>query len=80
MPNYITRSKIDHLPYADKYGPMEEDSEFGNKHTSNIRTLAQDSWLRNSLQFRNDLTERLMRKKNSEAWQRRQSPLGPYRV
>jgi len=80
MPNYITRSKIDHLPYADKYGPMEEGSEFGNEQTPNVRTLAQDNWLRDSLQFRNDLTERRMRKVNTEAWQRRQAPLGPYRV
>ena len=80
MPNYITRSKIDHLPYADKYGPMEEGSEFGNVHNPHIRYLAQDSWLRDSMEFRNDLTERRMRKINSEAWQKRQSPLGPYRV
>ena len=80
MPNYITRSKIDHLPYADKYGPMEEESEFGNVHNPHIRYLAQDSWMRDSMEFRNDLTERRMRKINAEAWQKRQSPLGPYRV
>jgi hypothetical protein len=80
MPNYITRSKIDHLPYADKYGPMEEGSEFGNVHNPHIKYLAQDSWLRDSLEFRNDLSERRMRKINSEAWQKRQSPLGPRRV
>ena len=80
MPNYITRSKIDHLPFADKYGPMQDGAEFGNANNANIRALAQDSWLRNSLQFRNEITERQMRKINSEAWQRRQAPLGPHRV
>jgi hypothetical protein len=76
-PAYITRSKIDHLPYADKYGPIQENSEFGNIHTPNIRALAQDSWLRDSLQFRNDISERRMRKINSEAWERRLFPIGP---
>ncbi len=77
MPNYVTRSKIDFLPYSDHYGPMTENNEYGNNNTEYIRTLAQDSWLKDSLEFRNDLTERLMRKVNSEAWQRREAPLGP---
>ena len=80
MPNYVARSKIDHLPYADTYGPMVEGSEMGNIHNPNIRALAQDSWMRDSLQFRNDLTERRMRKINSEAWQQRMAPLGPRQV
>lgn len=79
MPNYISRSKIDHLHYADKYGPMQSGSENGNIHNPNIRALVQDSWFRDSLDFRNDMTEKLMRKKNAEAWQRRQAPLGPHR-
>ena len=79
MPNYISRSKIDHLPYADKYGPMQCGSENGNIHNPNIRALVQDSWYRDSVEFRNDMTEKLMRKKNAEAWQRRQAPLGPHR-
>jgi hypothetical protein len=79
-PNYITRSKVDFLPYADSYGPMQEGSEYGNIHSPNIRALAQDSWFRDSLQFRNDMTERLMRKVNAEAWQKRQSPLGPGQI
>jgi hypothetical protein len=77
MPNYVVRSKIDHLPYADTYGPVQEGSEFGNIHNPHIRYLAQDSWMRDSLDFRNDMTQLLMRKRNSEAWQQRQAPLGP---
>ena len=74
MPNYITRSKIDHLTSADTYNSY---SQKGNENTPFIRALAQDGFLRDSLQFRNDLTERLMRKTNSEMWQRRKAPLGP---
>ena len=76
MPNYIVRSKIDHLSYADSYGPVEEGSEFGNVHNPHMRYLAQDSWMRDSINFRNDMTQLLMRKRNSEAWQQRQAPLG----
>jgi len=80
MPDYITRSKIDFLPFADSYGSMPPGGEFGNVHNPNIRTLAQDAWLRDSLEFRNDITERAMRKINADAWQQRQSPLGPNQV
>jgi hypothetical protein len=80
MPNYIVRSKVDHLPYADQYGPVKEGDEQGNKFNSNIRALAQDSYLRDSLQFRDDITERAMRKMNAEAWQRRQSPFGARQI
>jgi hypothetical protein len=55
-PNYITRNKIDHLPYADSYGPMKPGQEFGNPATPDIRGLANDSFMRNSLQFRLCLT------------------------
>jgi len=74
MPNYIVRSKIDHLPYSDSYGPIEPGNEEGNRLTSDIRGLVQDSWMRDSLQFRNDLSERLMRKNNAINWQRRVAP------
>ncbi|MDB4413293.1 hypothetical protein N9189_02090 [Pirellulaceae bacterium] len=75
MPNYITRNKIDFEPYADSYGPMKDDQPYGNEFNSRIRALAQDSWLRNSLQFRNDLQERTMRKTNAEAWQQKIAPI-----
>ena len=74
MPNYITRSKVDFLPYTDTYGPVQPGNEFGNAHTADMRHLVHDSWLRNSVQFRDDMTERRMRKINSEAWQKRMYP------
>lgn len=79
-PNYIVRSKIDFLPYADSYGPVPENGENGNIHNPHIRALVQDSWLRDSLQFRNDMTERRMRKINANKWQQRLAPLGAYHV
>lgn len=75
MPNYITRSNIDFAPYADKYGPLQDDNKSGNKFNSNIRSLAQDTFLRSSLQQRTDLQMRLMRKRNNELWQLRKNPM-----
>jgi hypothetical protein len=74
MPNYIVRSKIDFLPYADSYGPMPPGNEAGNRFNPDIRLLAQDSWMRDSLQFRDDMMQRLMRKRNADQVQKRLGP------
>lgn len=74
MPNYVVRSNIDHLNYADTYGPLHDNNMYGNPNTNSIRTLAQDSFLRSSLEHRDDLMERLMRKRNAEMWQVRKYP------
>ena len=74
MPNYIVRSNIDFANYADTYGPLSDDNKYGNKYNSNIRSLAQDTFLRSSLQQRDDLMERLMRKRNAELHQLRSKP------
>ena len=74
MPNYVVRSNIDHLNYADTYGPLHDNNMYGNPNTNSIRTLAQDSFLRASLDHRDDLMERLMRKRNAEMWQVRKYP------
>jgi hypothetical protein len=70
MPNYIVRSNIDFTDYADTYGPLDN-----NNNTTNIRNLAQNTFLQSSLQHRNDLMERLMRKRNSELWETRKYPI-----
>lgn len=75
MPNYITRSNIDHQPYADQYGPIQAGREYGNEFNSKIRALANDSFTRATIQQRTDLQERLMRKVNAEGWQQRQAPI-----
>ena len=75
MPNYIVRSNIDREPFADRYGPIPEGDEFGNKDNNIIRGLANNAFLDSSLEFRNDLQERLMRKSNAIAWQQRQMPI-----
>lgn len=74
MPNYLVRSNIDFASYADSYGPLNKYNKYGNIHNSDIRALAQDSFLRSSLEQRDDLQYRLMRKRNNELWQLRKYP------
>ena len=66
MPNYICRSNIDFAKYADNNDI---------RNVNDIRALAQDSFLRSSLQQRTELQERLMRKRNGEMWQLRKYPM-----
>jgi hypothetical protein len=73
MPNYIARSTVDFLPFADTYGPMV--SGDGNENNSVIRDLVDDAWTRNSLEFRTGMQQSLMRKRNAEGWQQRQAPI-----
>lgn len=75
MPNYLVRSNIDFAKYADSYGPLHNNNKHGNKHHSNIRDLANDTFLQSSLQHRTELQERLMSKRNNELWQLRKYPI-----
>ena len=75
MPNYISRSNIDNQPYADQYGPIQPSAQNGNPMTRDIRSMANQSWVDNSINFRSELQERLMRKNNARQWQLRQSPI-----
>lgn len=75
MPNYLVRSNIDHQPFADQYGPLPEGNEYGNKFNSTMHAFANDAFLKGTIQQRTELQSRLMRKKNSEGWQRRLAPI-----
>lgn len=72
-PNYVTRSKIDHLPETGKYGPMDSNAEIQTDNF-NINQYAMKSYLDNSLSHRNELQERLLRKRNNELWESRKYP------
>ena len=73
QPNYITRSNIDFERYADSYGPKRDRG--GNEYTSNIREMAENSWVDNSLNFREDMQMRLLRKFNTRNIQQRIAPI-----
>ena len=71
MPNYVVRSKVDHLGFSEHYGPMDDNYGVNNDE---MREMVNKSFLDNSLSFRNDLQERLMRKRNAELAYIRQFP------
>lgn len=75
MPNYLSRNNIDHLSYADTYGPMKPCESEGNINTPDIRNMANQSFMNSTIQFRTELQERLMRKANNIAWQQRLAPI-----
>lgn len=70
MPNYITRNKIDNLPWAPTYGPDVPMQGYGEH-----RQLANNAYHDSALVFRTEMQERLMRKRNAEMWQRRVAPI-----
>ena len=71
MPNYISRSAIDVTSFGDSYGPLKKH----NPYTSNIHKLADQHYTDSTINFRTEIQERLMRKRNSERWQQRQYPI-----
>lgn len=75
MPNYITRNEIDFTPFGDSYGPAPADGAWGNPWNKDIRSLAQDTWLRSNIGHRNDITERATHKMQVRAAQLRRAPM-----
>lgn len=71
-PNYITRSKIDTLPFADTYGP---DKPNPYAESTGFREMVNQHFHDSQIAFRTDLQTRLMRKRNSEVAQRRAAPI-----
>ena len=72
MPNYITRNKIDVMPFGDSCGA---DNTGGNKFHGNITELADKHYLDSAMQFRTEMQDRLMRKINANQWQQRMYPI-----
>jgi hypothetical protein len=69
VPSYIVRSNIDHLPFANHIG-YENTFIPGDE----LRLLANDAFTHSTIQFRTEMQESLMRKRNSEMWQIRAAP------
>lgn len=72
-PNYIIRSDVDFLKTADSYGPIKDDNDEIDV-AENMRKNAEYAYLDNTIDFRNDMMVRLMRKRNAELWQVRMAP------
>jgi len=76
MPNYIVRSKIDSglTPVGDQIGTLRT----SHLTLSEVKRQVEKNYLDNSIGHRNDMMESLMRKRNAEMWQLRQSPINRY--
>ncbi|MEX0598055.1 MAG: hypothetical protein WD512_16320, partial [Candidatus Paceibacterota bacterium] len=70
QPNFITRHNLDVFPWATTYGP-----DVPVPHLDEYKQLANNSFADSTILFRTEMMERLMRKKNSENWQRRLMPI-----
>jgi len=69
-PNFLVRSNIDHNNWAQTYDRIQPEKPNYN------RDLAQQQYLKDSLQQREELQERYMHKVNNEVmWQRRLAPI-----
>jgi len=73
-PNYITRNNIDHIAdRAPNYGAVLDDTE-DKTMNERIRETANNAFKDDMIDFRTDMMERLMRKRNAEMWQLRVAP------
>jgi hypothetical protein len=71
VPNYLVRSKIDHLPWAESYGPM-----FSQPSVHNNRQMVDLQYINDTSGFREQLQQQYMKKVNNQVmWQRRMAPL-----
>lgn len=72
VPNYITRNHLDVFSFADTAGTQRQASVNG---LGSVRQMAEDTWHTSQVKFRTELQARLLRKVNSQAWQRRIAPI-----
>lgn len=77
-PNYLGRSKVDHIFENITYGPIATEEEFFDNNARS-RDIAEKDFLDQSIAHRTDMMTHLMRKKNAEAWQQKLAPLGAQR-
>ena len=73
-PNFGTRSKVDFIDFVDPMGRIKP--EYSRQVGLNdVKENVQSQYDADSIYFREDLMERLMRKRNQELWQLRAAPL-----
>ena len=87
-PGYIGRSEVDHMDFEQGYGPLMEEyageegsmGDLGSterpwSELGDLRGKVEERYLADDIRFRTSMMESLMRKRNSEMWQRRVAPL-----
>lgn len=71
--NFITRNALDFTDFGLQTGPQPNTRD--QKSNTEIRELAQKTFMDNTLSFRTELQERLMKKNSNREWQQKQSPI-----
>lgn len=72
-PSYLTRSNVDFLPSSLSTQAIPS-SEYFNKHNKHSRAIANEAFMNNTVSFRTDMQERLMRKANANMAEKRRFP------
>ncbi len=72
-PNYVTRSKVDFIPSSISTQAIPN-SDYFKRQNQYSRTIAQQRFANDTMDFRTDLQERLMRKANANLEQSRRFP------
>ena len=67
--NLFTRNNIDHLPFAQQTGLMKDDINLS------VQSAADNAYIDQNSQFRENLQQSLMSKRNQEMWQLRKYPI-----
>ena len=70
--NYLTRNNIDFTSFGTHFGPMTG-REFENQPS--VRALANNQFANDTMKFRTELQERLLRKVNRNSWQQKVAPI-----
>ena len=74
MPNFITRSKVDFIEFATPNGQIKP---YYQRQASldDVRPYVENTWMQDTTYFRENIMEEQMRKRNSQMWALRSSPL-----
>lgn len=72
--NYITRNKIDHIPGINQTGVMRPNADLFEE-SARVRKIANDNFTDSMITQRVELQQRLLRKRNSDWWQRKVAPI-----
>ncbi len=74
MPNYVTRSNVDFIEYTNPMGKVKPYFQ-RTAGTQDARPYVENQFQSDALFFRENLSESMSRKMNSESWQGRFSPI-----
>lgn len=72
-PSYLTKSNVDFLPSSLSTQAIPS-SEYFDKQNKHSRAIANEAFMNNTVSFRTDLQERLMRKANANMAEKRRFP------